>query len=189
MFFFCLQQSTATWFLHHSPYCFGLSHYNAAYPHPSPEPKLCQPISNTQCNHGFFYWIHTWLLNSIGKDKPTDSQHKLPPYRQECVRHFRYFCRWLAGRDPSTSLGILNPRHLCINVGTVTLSLTPRDSPMLSRNFPINQYTSEAFKTLCGWVQNGFQSLKQAASRAFNSSSMPTAHSLEEQAETVGADA
>ena len=35
----------------------------------------------------------------------------------------------------------------------------------------INQYTSEAFKTLCGWAQNGFQSLKQAASRAFNSSS------------------
>ncbi|KAM3690901.1 hypothetical protein ACJW31_09G155100 [Castanea mollissima] len=53
----------------------------------------------------------------------------------------------------------------------------------------INQYTSEAFKTLCGWVQNGFQSLKQAASRAFNSSSMPTAHSLEEQAETVGTSA
>ena len=79
------------------------------------------------------------IVYSIGKDKPTDSQHKLPPYRQECVRHFRYFCRWLAGRDPSTSLGILNRRHLCINVGTVTLCLTPRDSPMLSRNFPINQ--------------------------------------------------
>lgn len=49
----------------------------------------------------------------------------------------------------------------------------------------INQSISEAVKTLCGWVQNGFQSLQQAASKAFNCSSMPTANSIENQVENV----
>ena len=139
MFFFYLSQSIATRFLHHGPYCFGLSHYDAAHPYPSSVSKHWQPISYKWWNHVFFYWMCTWLLYNIGMDKPTNSQHKLPPYRQDCVRHFWHFCLWLAGRDPSTSLGILHPCHLCINVRTITLRLTPRDSPMLSRNFPINQ--------------------------------------------------
>ena len=52
----------------------------------------------------------------------------------------------------------------------------------------INQSTSEAFeriRTLCGWVRNGFQLPKQAPSKAFNSSSMPTANSMAEQVEIV----
>ena len=51
----------------------------------------------------------------------------------------------------------------------------------------INQSISEAVKTLCGWVQNGFQSLQQAASKTFNCSSMPTAttNSIENQVENV----
>ncbi|KAL4607578.1 hypothetical protein ACB092_09G185400 [Castanea dentata] len=49
----------------------------------------------------------------------------------------------------------------------------------------INQSISEAVKTLCGWIQNGFQSLQQAASKAFNCSSMPTANSIESQVENV----
>lgn len=43
----------------------------------------------------------------------------------------------------------------------------------------INQYTSMAFNKLCGWFQNIFQSLCRATSRAFNSSSIPTANSIE----------
>ena len=141
MFFFplCFSQSAATWFLHQSPYCFGFSHFSDAYPSTSQVSKLWHPISNALCNYVIFYCTCDWLRFNIGRDKQTNSQHKLPPYRQENVRHFRNFCLRLAGRDPSTTMGNPNPRYFCINVCTVTVCLTSTDSPMLWTNFPINQ--------------------------------------------------
>ena len=141
MFFFplCFSQSAATWFLHQSPYCFGFSHFSDAYPSTSQVSKLWHPISNALCNYVIFYCTCDWLRFNIGRDKPTNSQHKLPPYRKENVCHFRNFCLRLAGRGPSTTVGNPNPRYFCINVCTVTVCLTSTDSPMLWSNFPINQ--------------------------------------------------
>ena len=137
--FFYLWQWARTWFLHTSRYCIWLSHFFATHPPPSQVSKLWQPISNTWCNHVAFYRSHTCLRYSIGRDKQTDSQQKLPPNIQACVFHFWSSCLWLAVADSCTSLWMVHPRFMCMHVSTITLPVTPTNSPMLSRNFSIDQ--------------------------------------------------
>nr|POF14972.1 hypothetical protein CFP56_63310 [Quercus suber] len=47
----------------------------------------------------------------------------------------------------------------------------------------INEAISNAFNKLCVWFQDSFQSMRQEASRPFNSSSMPAANSTETSGE------
>ena len=139
MFFFYMWQSTRTWLLHHSPYCFRLSHFFAAYTSPSEVSKLRQSISNTWCNHVAFYHSSICLRYSIGRDKPTDSEHKLPPYTHACVFHFWSFCMWLASANSCTFLWMVHPCSMFMDFCKITLRLTPTNSPMLSTNFPVDQ--------------------------------------------------
>ena len=139
MFFFYLWQSTRTWLLYRSPYCFWLPHFSATCSPPSEVSKLQQPISNTWCNDVAFYHSGYYLCYGIGRDKPTKSQHKLPPFTQACVSHFWSFCLRLAAVDSCTFLWMVHPCFMCMHFSTITLQLTPTDSPMLSTNFPIDQ--------------------------------------------------
>ena len=132
-------QSARTWFLHLSPYCVWLSHFIANHPPPSQESKLWQPIWYAWCYHVAFYHGYTCLCYSIGRDKQTNSQHKLHPNTQACVFHFWSFCLWLAATDPCTSLWMAHPQFMCMHVCKVTLWLIRIDSQMLSTNFSIEQ--------------------------------------------------
>jgi hypothetical protein len=55
------------------------------------------------------------------------------------VSHFWSFCLRFATSDPCTSLWMVYPRFMCINICTINLRVTPRDSPMLSTNFSMDQ--------------------------------------------------
>jgi len=162
MFFYLLLQSARTWFFHHSPYCFWFFNFIAALPPPSQVSKLWQPISNTWCNHVAFYLSRACLHHSIGRDKPINFQHKLPPSNQVCLFHFWSFCLWLAATDPCTSLWMVHPHFMCMHVCTITLWLTSTNSWMLSTNLPIDQ--SVYFKSIQHIMQlvpKSFHSIQQ----------------------------
>ena len=137
--FFYLWQSTRTWFLYHSPYCFWLSNLIATHPPPSQVSKLRQPISNTWCNHVAFCHSRACLHHSIGRDEPINFQHKLPPSTQVCLFHFWSFFLWLAATDPCTSLWMVHPHFMCMHVCTINLRLPWTNSSMFSTNLPVDQ--------------------------------------------------
>ena len=131
--FFNFWQSTRTPFLHFNPHCCWLSHNIAAYPPPSQGSKLWRPISNAWCNHIGFCHSHIFLRYSIGGDKPTDSQHKIPPYTLACVYHFGSFSLRLAATDYCTSLWIAHPRFMGMHISAITLWLS--DSPVIQWSY------------------------------------------------------
>ena len=133
---------------------------------------MVQPLSL------FIIAVLVYAIALVGISQPSSNRSYLPIIGLVCFIFEAFACDLVVGTvDPCTYLPLDSSSSLfmCMHVCTITLRLIPTDSQIFQS---INQYTSKEFNILGGWFQNSFKLLCQAASRPFNSSSMP-ANSIE----------
>ena len=180
--FFYLWQSTRTPFLHCNPYCCWLSHNIAGYPPPSQGSKLWRPIPKAWCNYVGFCHSRIFYATALAVIiQLTPITRYLPILRHVCIIFGALACGLLLRIIvPPFGLLVLVLGLPILVLWVCTSLLLLYDSQILQS---ISEATSNAFNKLFGRFQDSFQSLRQAASRPFNSSSMPAANSTETSGE------
>ena len=122
----------------------------------------------------FILAVIIYAIALVAISQPTPNISYLPILRHVCKIFGAFACDFL--------LLILVPSFgwfilvLCVSISVRLLCNSRHQILQCFQQIfrSINQSTSPAFSKLCGWFQNGFQSLCQTGSRAFNRSPMPT---------------